>query len=265
MPWSWETAPEANMLDAGQYSPDEIRKYEAIYGRNFISPGGEATTRELLSLIAFKPGMHVLDIGCGLGGAAFLMAQMFGARVLGIDLSRNMLQLAQARCQEANLAQAVTFEYGDILRYERPGAFDLAHSRDAFLHIHDKARLLATIKRCLRPGGQLLFTDYLCRGGAKSAPFAAYIRQRHYDLRSLDEYRLLLEQAGFEVILTQDRTGDFIDILERELGQLGASRLDAREQEALAQSWRDKIRRARDGEQRWGVFVGRKPHSSIDL
>ncbi len=259
------TAPEANTLDAGQYRMDEIRKYEAIYGRNFISPGGEATTRELLSMIAFKPDMAVLDIGCGLGGAALLMAQMFGARVQGIDLSRNMLQLAQARCQEANLVQAVTFEYGDILRYERPGAYDLAHSRDVFLHIPDKACLLPTIKRCLRPGGQLLFTDYLCRGDAKSGAFEAYIRQRQYDLRSLDEYRLLLEQAGYEVVLAQDRTADFIDILERELGQLRASQLDAREQEALAQSWHDKIRRARDGEQRWGLFVGRKPHSLMGL
>ena len=252
-------APEANILDAGQYSPDEIRKYEAIYGRNFISPGGETTTRELLSLVAFRPGMHVLDIGCGLGGAAFLMAQIFGARVHGIDLSRNMLQFAEARCQEADLAHAVTFEYGDILRYERPGAYDLAHSRDVFLHIHNKARLLATIKRCLRPGGQLLFTDYLCRGGAKSGGFEAYIRQRQYDLCSLDEYRLLLEQAGYEVTLACDRTADFIDILQHELEQLRASQLDAREQEALAQSWRDKIRRAHDGEQRWGVFVGKNP------
>lgn len=250
---------EANSLDTGQYTPDEIRKYEAIYGRNFISPGGEATTRTLLSVIAFSPGMRVLDIGCGLGGAAFLMAQTFGARVHGLDLSRNMLLLAQARCQEAQLTQAVTFEYGDILHYDRPDVYDLAHSRDVFLHIHDKTRLLATIKRCLRPGGQLLFTDYLCRAGARSAAFEAYIRQRQYDLRSPEEYQLLMAQAGFEDITAHDRTADFVEILERELGQLGASGLDTHEQAALAQSWRGKIRRARDGEQRWGVFVGRKP------
>ena len=60
--------------------------------------------------------MDVLDVGCGLGGAAFLIAQTFGARVHGIDLSRNMLQIAQARCQEAQLTQSVTFEHADILR-----------------------------------------------------------------------------------------------------------------------------------------------------
>src|SRR5262245_21106165 len=53
------TSTEANALDASQYTPDEIRKYEAIYGRNFISPGGEATARELLGLVALKPGLRV--------------------------------------------------------------------------------------------------------------------------------------------------------------------------------------------------------------
>jgi phosphoethanolamine N-methyltransferase len=253
------TIPKANALDTGQYTPAEIHKYESIYGRNFISPGGEATTRELLGLVALTPGMRVLDVGCGLGGAAFIMARTYGARVHGLDLSLNMLHIAGARCQAANLTQAVTFEHADILRYDCYEAFELAHSRDVFLHIHDKARLLRNIKRCLRPGGHLLFSDYLCRAGPKSPAFAAYIDSRQYDLRSLDEYRLLLEQAGFEVMLAQDRTTEFIAILERELEQLGASRLDEREQAALAQSWQDKIRRARDGEQRWGVFLGRKP------
>jgi phosphoethanolamine N-methyltransferase len=253
------TLPEASALDAGQYTPDEIRKYESIYGRNFISPGGEATTCELLGLVAFTPGMRVLDVGSGLGGAAFLMARTYGARVHGIDLSWNMLQIAEVRCQEANLTHAVSFEHADILRYDCRETFALAHSRDVFLHIHDKARLLRNIERCLRPGGNLLFSDYLCRAGAKSAAFAAYIYSRQYDLRSLDDYRQLLGQAGFEVMLAQDRTAEFIAILERELGQLGVSQLDEREQAALAQGWQDKIRRARDGEQRWGVFLGRKP------
>jgi phosphoethanolamine N-methyltransferase len=253
------TDPTANALDQGQYSLDEIRKYEMSYGRNFISPGGGSTARDILSLVAFTPNMDVLDVGCGLGGAAFLIAQMFGARVHGIDLSRNMLQIARARCLEAQLTQAVTFEHADMLRYERSAGFDLVHSRDVFLHIHDKAGLFDAIGRCLRPGGLLLFSDYLCRAGAKSAGFAAYIRNRGYDLRSLEEYRILLERAGFEVILAQDRTADFIDILERELKQLEASPLHAPERAALAQSWRDKTRRARAGEQRWGVCLAKKP------
>jgi phosphoethanolamine N-methyltransferase len=251
--------PTANSLDQGQYMLDEIRKYEAVYGRHFVSPGGEATAREVLGLIAWQPNMDVLDVGCGLGGAALLMAQAFGARVHAIDLSRNMLGLAQARCQEAGLTHAVTFEHADILRYDRPARYDLVHSRDVFLHIHDKSRLLDALMRCLRPGGLLLFTDYLCRAGARSADFAAYIHERGYDLRALEEYAALLELAGFDIILAQDRTADFVDILERELARIDIIDLSKPERVALAQSWRDKIRRARAGEQRWGVCLAQRP------
>ncbi len=249
----------ANALDAGQYTLDEIRKYEAIYGRNFISPGGEATTRQILGLVAFRPDMDVLDVGCGLGGAAFVMAQTFGARVHGIDLSRNMLQIAQLRCQQAGLTHVVSFEHADVLQYDRPNAYDLVHSRDVFLHIHDKVGLFAAIRRCLRPGGLLLFTDYLCRAGAPSREFASYIRGRQYDLRTLDAYCALLGQAGFDILMAHDRTDDFIRILERELAQLGNNQLDLQERMALSESWLAKIKRARDGEQRWGVFVAKKP------
>ena len=246
----------ANSLDAGQYTQGEIRKYEAIYGHGFVSPGGEATTRDILKLVELRPGTQVLEVGCGLGGAAFLMARTFGARVHGIDLSQNMLRIARARCQEAGLAHAVSFEHADVLRYERPAAYDLVHSRDVFLHIQAKARLLETLRRCLRPGGRLLFTDYLCAGGPKSDEFAAYIHRRGYDLRTLEGYEQLLERAGFEVLLAQDRTAEFIGILERERAGLAASGLPAHDQEALARSWADKIGRAWAGEQRWGVFLG---------
>jgi phosphoethanolamine N-methyltransferase len=251
--------PNVAALDQGQYRLDEIRKYEAIYGRNFISPGGQDTERDILRLIAFRPSMDVLDVGCGLGGAAFLMAQAFGARVHGIDLSRNMLRIAQARRHDVGLTGTVTFEHADILLYERPSSYDLVHSRDVFLHIHDKAGLFDVIKRCLRPGGLLLFSDYMCRDGARSADFGAYIRSRGYDLRSLEEYRDLLEHAGFEIVLAQDRTDQFIAILKRELDQLSLSDLPASEREALARSWGDKLRRARAGEQRWGVCIAKKP------
>jgi phosphoethanolamine N-methyltransferase len=247
---------DSNALDSGQYTHDAIRKYEAAYGYGFISPGGRATTQAILSLVDIPPGAHVLDVGCGLGGAALLIAQTLGARVHGVDLSRNMLEIAHARAQEAQLAHAVTFEHADIVRYEPTAAFDLVHSRDAFLHIHEKKRLFAVLIRCLRPGGRLIFTDYLCGTAELSDEFTAYIRERKYDLRTLDAYRDLLARAGFQVLLAEDRTADFIAILEQERDRLRASDLGAQE---LIQSWQAKIRRAQAGEQRWGVLIGQKP------
>lgn len=254
---SFDSEPSA--LDVGQYTDSSIRKYEAIYGRDFISPGGRATARAILALAGLAPGARALDAGCGIGGAAFLMASELGALVHGVDVSRNMIELARARCAAAGLDHAVTFERADLLRYEPADVYDLVHSRDAFLHIGDKPRLIAVLWRCLRPGGQLLFSDYLAAEGPRSAEFAAYIQSRGYQLCTLDQYRAHLERAGFRVLRAEDRTAEFAAILKRELDQLAESELPAHERDELAESWAAKLRRAQAGEQRWGVLHAIRP------
>ena len=46
----------STILDAGQYTKSEIKKYEAVYGHNFISPGGLATAQEFTALLALQAG-----------------------------------------------------------------------------------------------------------------------------------------------------------------------------------------------------------------
>merc|ERR1712073_89809 len=76
-----------DFLNAGQYKRNGILRYERVFGHTFVSTGGLTTTKDIVDPIGLKPGMKVLDIGCGTGGSAFYMASYFGAEVLGIDLS----------------------------------------------------------------------------------------------------------------------------------------------------------------------------------
>ena len=62
-------------LDQNQYSRKGILRYEAIFGRTYVSVGGEETTKDFCSQLCLAPGMKVLDIGCGTGGSAFYMAR----------------------------------------------------------------------------------------------------------------------------------------------------------------------------------------------
>ena len=52
-----------------------ITRYEEIFGKTFVSVGGETTTREFVTMIGLAPDMKVLDIGSGAGGSAFYMAR----------------------------------------------------------------------------------------------------------------------------------------------------------------------------------------------
>merc|ERR1719356_985021 len=87
-------------LDSHQYTKNGVLRYEKIFGRHFISTGGITTTKEFVTKLNLQKGQKVLDVGCGIGGSAFYMAQNYGVNVLGIDLSDNMLNIAKERLKE---------------------------------------------------------------------------------------------------------------------------------------------------------------------
>lgn len=249
----------AEFLDSNQYTHEEIRKYELIYGRDFVSPGGRETAWQFISELELEENDRVLDIGCGLGGSAFLMASECGAIVDAIDLSSNMVALATRRCSELALDAKVRLRQQDCLQLSDIAEYDLVFSRDVFLHIHDKRRLFDVLARVLKPRGRLFFTDYCCGEQPHSEAFSQYVAQRRYCLHTVSEYRGLIEDSGFEEAAAQDLTAEFIRIHERELRGLPNAQLSSADVDELRAGWSTKISRARGGEQRWASFWGHRP------
>ena len=91
----------------GQYSRTSILRYEKIFGEHYISTGGAETTDNLCRRLgnSLRPGARVLDVGSGIGGAAFHLANAYGARVTGIDLAEEMVAIALERAQELGLSE----------------------------------------------------------------------------------------------------------------------------------------------------------------
>lgn len=59
-----------------------------------MSTGGALTTEKFVKQLNLNNSTRVLDVGCGIGGSAFLIARTYGSRVHGIDLSSNMISMA---------------------------------------------------------------------------------------------------------------------------------------------------------------------------
>jgi phosphoethanolamine N-methyltransferase len=182
------------------------------------------------------------------------MAAEFGLRVDGIDLSRNMLALAQRKLDANGLSGAVALRWGDCLELDCAQRYDAVYSRDVFLHIADKQRLFERLYAALRPAGKLLFSDYCCGPQPWSDAFSAYVQQRSYTLHTPAEYAELIAAAGFEQVVAKDETPLFIELLQTEAERIGALQLDESTRDKMRQSWQQKIERARAGDQRWGLF-----------
>ncbi len=113
-------------LDARLYSLmlDEDRQYSCAYfpvGDETLEEAQVKKKRHIASkLMLDRPGLEVLDIGCGWGGMALYLAREFGARVTGLTLSEEQLLAAKARAKDAGLEHMVTFELLDYRSWTRP-------------------------------------------------------------------------------------------------------------------------------------------------
>jgi phosphoethanolamine N-methyltransferase len=247
----------------GQYSRQSILRYEKIFGDGYVSTGGAATTDDLCARLgsSLRPGVRVLDVGSGIGGAAFHLARTYGAHVTGIDLAEEMVAIALERAREQGLGESVTFLLGDVLETPLLEAFDIIWSRDAFMHIADKPRLFNRLHELLGRGGRLVITDY-ARGKSPASPeFEGYIEKTGYHVVEPSEYGSLLRAARFTNVEAGDATARFIEILELEMDQLVRDRalfltsFSEADLNYLVERWRMKVRFCRNGDMKWGNFL----------
>ena len=252
----------------GQYSKKRIKLYEQIFGEGYISSGGHKTTVQMCVLLKnLKNNARVLDIGSGIGGAAFFLESQYGCVVTGVDLCGHICTIAEER--KATKGSTVNFLLGDILDVEfTPKSFDVIMSRDTLLHLPEikKRELFVRCIEWLDDNGEIIIGDY-CRR-PKNEPicesFEAYVADRGYSLHEPFAYGKLLEDAGFKKVVTWDVSGDFLELLEAELQRFHKEHnprpkhFGKEDFEHTEKSWLQKIEWVRIGDMRKGVLYGRR-------
>ncbi len=107
-----------------------------------------------------RPGMHLLDIGCGPGTITLGLAEIIApGEVVGIDMRPEPLAQARAAATTQKLVN-VRFDQGSV--YELPfpdGSFDAAFAHVVLMHLREPVRALAEVRRVLRPGGMVGVRD----------------------------------------------------------------------------------------------------------
>jgi cyclopropane-fatty-acyl-phospholipid synthase len=144
--------------------------YRAVLGPSwtyscavFHDPGqsleeAQANKYELICRkLGLRPGMRLLDIGCGWGGMVLHAAEHHGARAVGVTISKQQAEMAEKRVAEAGLARSVEIRLQDY-RDVHDGPFDAVSSIGMFEHVGE-ARLgeyFSTVRSLVAPGGRFL-------------------------------------------------------------------------------------------------------------
>jgi len=100
---------------------------------------GREATVELARLASLEPGQRVLDVGCGLGGAARYLALEYGCRATGIDLTDAYVHVAAEIARLVGLERSVAFTQGSAVALPfADAAFDVVWTEHVQMNIADK-------------------------------------------------------------------------------------------------------------------------------
>jgi ubiquinone/menaquinone biosynthesis C-methylase UbiE len=188
----------------GYLSTDAALTYDPI--TQYVLPPGETWVRESLVKAIQGVPRRILDLGCGTGNTTQMLKRRFpGAEVMGLDLSPQMLVMADHKARAA--AVEVTFRHGNAMATGLPAAaFDVVC---ATLLFHETPpavakTILAEAFRLLTPGGQLLVLDGNQRTLRATDWLSTIFEEpfiRDYSQGNVDAW---LGYAGFEAVRTED-------------------------------------------------------------
>lgn len=126
---------------------------------------GRAATVSLAASVGLQPGLSVLDVGSGPGGTARYLAEHFGARVVGLDLTFEFTRLASFISDKTGMMASTHFTCASALSMPFADAcFDGVWMEHVQMNIPDKARLAAEIFRVLKPSGFLAMYEVFHSG-----------------------------------------------------------------------------------------------------
>lgn len=207
--------------DPERLAPEDLAPLEEFH------TGGRQATIDLAARMRLRPGMHLLDLGCGIGGAARHLARAQGCRVTGIDLTEEYVAAAAALTRRVGLEEAVLFRHGSALALPfAEASFDGATMLHVGMNVADKAALFAGVRRVLRPGGVFAVYDVMrLAPGALDFPLPWASAEDTSFVEEPASYRRALAAAGFAVEAERDRREFGLAALRATLAQVARAGL----------------------------------------
>lgn len=188
--------------DLSKITLDDLQPVDEFHIR------GDVATKELIKLSGFTPEMHILDVGCGVGGSTRRLSQEVGCRVTGIDLSDQYIDAAERLTNLLSMEDRVKFHAASAL--ELPfddNTFDGVWSIQMNMNIEDKLSWLQEVFRVLKPGRPAILYE-VC--GHKNTPLHFPVPWAQDNSMSFllppASFRNVITSAGFDIDVWNDKT-----------------------------------------------------------
>jgi SAM-dependent methyltransferase len=207
-------------ITADRITPKELAPVDEFHVR------GQQISRELAVTAGLQPGMRVLDVGCGLGGACRLLADEYGCDVTGIDITPDYIETAVKLSALTGLQHKTRFVPGSALALPFDNnSFDVVWTQHVQMNIADKNAFYSEIKRVLTTTGRFVYYDILSAHHAPihfPVPWATDATLSH--LMTAPGLHTLLQEMGWQRVQVTDETAKgiaFFDTLLNRITQKG--------------------------------------------
>ena len=256
------------MSHEAEYDDNMVQMLEMIWGEGYMAPGGPGNVARMLAGINTRE-RRILDVGCGIGGPAMEMAVQHGAHVVGIDLEAPLVARAAQAAERRGLTARCRF------RVVEPGAlpfadaeFDIVISSGAVTQTEEVAALFSEFFRVLRPGGWFSCYEWLRADRPYSEAMHYWFEMEGltYAMRTFEQYRSLLVEAGFIEVSSEDATDWYrsegrreYELLRGELYEPLVNALGQGDADHFVENWRAMLVVIDGGEMKQGYLRGRRP------
>ncbi|WP_443742756.1 glycine/sarcosine N-methyltransferase [Streptomyces spirodelae] len=267
---SYYNSPDADTFYSSVWGGEDIHVGIYADAKEPIADASRRTVERMASGLGLTEESRVLDLGSGFGGSARYLADTFGCSVQALNLS----EVENQRHKELNAVRGLTDRIevvdGSFESVPFPdSSVDVVWSQDAFLHSGDRIRVLEEIRRVLKPGGRLVFTDPMAADGTDLGAIQPILDRIHLDdMGSPGFYKRELTRLGFTPTEHEDSREGFEDLREQLVRHYGRVLEETERQEAeglaskVSSDYLSQMKRGLahwvDGGQKnrltWGIF-----------
>jgi sarcosine/dimethylglycine N-methyltransferase len=184
--------------------------WEAVMSEQIHSGKDEVTDR-MAAAVGLKPGVHVLDVCSALGAPARHIAKKYGVKVTGLDFTKTMNAKAIERNKAAGLDNVITIVDGNAMDMPfKKETFDVVWGQEAWCYVTDKDQLMEEAARVLKPGGKVIFTDWVITGKPTEEELAKLYESMAFPyMETLQGWADLMKKYGLRNIEVKDQTDEY--------------------------------------------------------